>query len=591
MASKLIIYNIKRLYGTKDSGLKKGHDLNTIDYLDNAYIVCEDGKILEIGTEDLYKKYSHEDVTYLDAENKIALPSFIDGHTHLIHGGSREHEFIDKIKGVPYLDILKNGGGILNTVKKTREASFEDLYNIGFENLNEMLLNGVTTIESKSGYGLNLENELKQLKVSKKLNKDHPIDITNTYLAAHATPEEYRGKTDDYIDKCIEWLKDVKENDLAEFCDIFCEEGVFNVNQARKLFTAAEKLGFKFRIHADEIYDIGASRLSKEFKMSTVDHLLATSDESIKVIEDTNTIANILPFTSFSLSKPYAKARKMIDEGIAIEISSDFNPGSAPNNNFQLVMQIASIGLKLTPIEILNAVTINSSYGLCRNKEIGTIENGKKADIIILNCDNLEYFFYRMGKNHIKHVIKNGKIVVNNGVLQNFKTSLLTYNNLLIRYAKEDDIEYIMNEEMDEDNRRFIHPESYDQHLRELNNDETKHYIIEDIETKENLGFFIICNLNNPYKSIYLKRLIISKKENGYGKCAMEIIKDMAFNALGAHRLWLNVRDYNKRAINLYKSSGFREEAFHKENVIIDGKFESTYVMAMLKEEYENMKG
>lgn len=405
----MIIYNIKRLYGIKDEGIKKGKDLNSIDYLDNAYVVCENDKIVEIGTGDDYKKY--KDAPLLDAQNKIVVPGFIDGHTHLVHGGSREHEFIDKIKGVPYLEILKNGGGILNTVKRTREASFEELYNKGLEDLNEMLSNGVTTVESKSGYGLDLENELKQLKVSKKLNEDHPIDIINTYLAAHAIPEDYKGRSAEYIDKCIEWLRDVRENDLAEFCDIFCEEGVFTVDESRKLFKEAEKQGFKLRIHADEIHDLGASRLSKEFDFSTCDHLLVSSDESIKTLEKTNTIANLLPFTSFSLSKPYAKARKMIDENVAIAISSDFNPGSAPNNNFQLVMQLAAIGLKLTPVEILNAVTINASYGLNKNEEIGTIEKNKKADLLILNCDNLEYFFYRMGKNHVKCVVKNGKIV------------------------------------------------------------------------------------------------------------------------------------------------------------------------------------
>jgi len=408
---KLIVYNIRRLYGINDSGIKKGHNLNSIDYIDDAYIICEDDKIIEIGSGDIYKKYSNENVTFLDAENKIVVPGFIDGHTHLIHAGSREHEFIDKIKGVPYLDILKNGGGILSTVKKTREASFEELYNIGYENLNEMLLNGVTTVEAKSGYGLDLENELKQLRVAKKLNEDHPVDIISTYLAAHATPLEYTDRKDEYIDDCIKWLKLIKDNDLAIFCDIFCEEGVFDVNQARKLFSEALKLGLKLKIHADEIYDIGASRLCEEFKLTTVDHLLATSKESIKAIAKMNTIANLLPFTSFSLSKPYARAYKMIDENVAIEISSDFNPGSAPNNNFELVMQLGAIGLKLTPVEILNAVTINASYGVDKNKEIGTIEKGKKADFLILNCDNLEYFFYRMGKNHIKHVIKDGIIV------------------------------------------------------------------------------------------------------------------------------------------------------------------------------------
>ena len=408
MNSKLIIHNIKRLYGTKDRGIKKGYDLNSIDFLDDAYIVCENGRISEVGTKEFFKKF--ENAAFIDAENKIVVPGFIDGHTHLIHGGSREHEFIDKIRGVPYLDILKNGGGILNTVKKTRKATFDDLYNKGFEDLNEMLSNGVTTVEAKSGYGLDLENELKQLRISKKLNEDHPVDIINTYLAAHAIPGEYRGKPDEYIDKCIEWLRDVKENDLAEFCDIFCEKGVFNVDQARKLFMEAEKLGFYLKIHADEICDLGASNLAKEFKFATFDHLIASSDESIKTLKKNNTIANLLPFTSFSLSKPYARARKFIEEDVAIGISSDFNPGSAPNNNFQLVMQMASIGLKLTPIEILNAVTLNASYGLYINEEAGTIEKGKKADIVILNCDNLEYFFYRMGKNHIKYVVKNGRV-------------------------------------------------------------------------------------------------------------------------------------------------------------------------------------
>ncbi len=587
MNSKLIIFNIKRLYGVKDNGVKKGIDLKSIDFIDDAYIICDDDKISEVGTGDGYKIHILDDVKLINAKNNIAMPSFIDGHTHLVHGGSREHEFIDKINGVPYLDILKSGGGILNTVKKTKETSFNELYNIAYDNLNEMLLNGVTTVEAKSGYGLDLENELKQLRVAKRLNEDHPVDIVSTYLGAHATPKEYKNKEDEYIDKCIEWLKYVKDENLAEFCDIFCEEGVFNVDAARKLFKAASLLGFKLKIHADEICDIGASRLSSIFKLSTADHLLATSDESIKVLRETNTIANLLPFTSFSLSKPFARARKMIDEGLAIEISSDFNPGSAPNNNFQLVMQLASIALKLTPIEILNAVTLNASYALNRNNEIGTIEAGKKADIVLLNCESLEYFFYRMGKNHIKHVIKNGKIVVEDGALKNHNKTILTYENLNVRYATKEDIPYILDEEKNEDNRIFIHPESHEKHLSELNTKSVKHYIIEDPMTKDIIGFFILCDIDSIYRNIYLKRIVISKKKMGYGKIAMEIIKHICFNMLYAHRLWLNVRSYNERALNLYKSTGFRQEGFIKENVMIDGKFESTIIMAMLLDEYK----
>lgn len=413
MKADLIIKNIGSLVTPYMSPPVKGVDMSEIKNISNAFISIKDGIIIDFGNSN-YEKYIDKNTLIHDANGLLVIPGLIDSHTHLVHGGSREHEFALKIAGLPYLEILEKGGGILSTVKSTRESSKKDLYSKALKSLNEMLMLGVTSLEAKSGYGLNLETEIKQLEVAKDLSINHPIDIVSTYLGAHATPFEFKDNKAEYIENIIKDLKIIKEKDLAKFVDVFCEDSVFNLDETRKILTQAKKLGFEAKIHADEIVSLGGGGLSVELEASSADHLMAVSEEDIKKLANSKVIANILPSTSFYLNKDYAKARLMIEEGCALSISSDYNPGSSPSENLQFAMQLAANKLKMSPNEILNAVTLNAAYNLRLDKEVGSITIGKKADIVIMDSPNLEYIFYHYGINHVKDVFKNGELVIQN---------------------------------------------------------------------------------------------------------------------------------------------------------------------------------
>lgn len=410
---KKIIYNIKYLYTMKNDvvPLKKDH-LKECEVLENAYIVINDELIEAVGTGD-YSKYIEEYTELFDAEGKIAIPGLIDAHTHLVFGGSREHEYALKLAGAGYLDILKAGGGILNTVESTRKASFDELYEKSMNFADEMLLHGVTTFEAKSGYGLNLETEVKQLKVMRKINEDHPCDVVSTFMPAHAIPVEYKEKPNEYIDLVIdEMLPKVAKMNLAHYVDIFCEDAVFNQEQSRRILQKALDLGYKVKIHADEVVPMGGAELAAELHALSAEHLMATIEEDMDKMSQANVIANLLPATTFNLGKEYAKARTMIDKGLAVTICSDFNPGSCPNENLQLTLQIASRGYAMSPIEVYNSATVNASCSVEMQDKIGSIEAGKQADIVIMDAPNLEYTIYHFGVNHVQHVFKKGELVI-----------------------------------------------------------------------------------------------------------------------------------------------------------------------------------
>jgi imidazolonepropionase len=413
MSDNLIIYNIKTIYSNNHKPPVKGKLMSDILTINDAFIVVKDGVISVIGNGD-YSPYLKNDCQTFDALGKICLPGLIDSHTHLVFGGSREHEFSKKIAGVDYLEILKQGGGILSTVAQTKKASFDELYNQAKKSLDEMLLFGVTTIEAKSGYGLDLETEVKQLKVLKKLNEDHPIDIHATYLGAHALPKEYLETRDVFLDKVISDLEVIKAEGLADYVDVFCETGVFDALETKKLLTRAKELGFKLRVHADEIDSIGGTKVALDLGAKTVDHLMAITDRDIIRFAETKTIANLLPATSFFLNKEYAPARKLIDNGVAVSVSSDYNPGSTPSENYQLTLQISGNKLRMLPEEILTAATINPAYSLDISRTTGSIEVGKIADLLLLDAKNLDYFIYHYGINHTYAVFKKGKLIVKN---------------------------------------------------------------------------------------------------------------------------------------------------------------------------------
>ena len=410
---KTIIYNIKTIYTQNQRPPVKGKHMSMIQEINQAYLVIEDGKIVKIDTGDYHRDC--EDSTILfDAKQTIMIPGLIDSHTHLVFGGSRESEFSQKIAGVPYLDILKAGGGILNTVQATRKASFDELYDQAKKSLDEMLLFGVTSLEVKSGYGLDLETEMKQLRVAKKLNENHPIDIYITYLGAHALPKEYKDRREDYIQQIIKDLEVIKKEDLADYVDVFCETGVFTAEETKLIFSNAKRLGFKLRLHSDEIDSIGGTKVGIDLEAKTVDHLMAITEKDMLLLAQSNTIANLLPSTSFFLNKEYAPARKMIDHGIAISVSSDYNPGSTPSENYQLTLQIAGNKLRMLPNEILTASTINPAFSLDIHEFVGSIEVGKQADLLLLDCPNIDYFIYHYGINHTHSLFKNGHLLVEN---------------------------------------------------------------------------------------------------------------------------------------------------------------------------------
>ena len=416
MHADLIIYNIGLLLSPIGKDNVKGKDMNKVSSFKDVFIAIKGGIIIEVNEGD-YEEFLGDFTSMHNAHGNLVIPGLIDSHTHLVHGGSRENEFRMLLEGMPYLDILASGGGILSTVNTTRESSFKELYNKALNSLDKMLLFGVTSIEAKSGYGLNLETEMKQLKVAKELDKFHPIDIYNTYMGAHTVPKEFKDDKSAYIHSLVKDMKVIKDKGLATFIDVFCEDSVFTKEESKYILEQGQSIGLIPKIHADEIVSIGGANLAAEINASSADHLMAISNEDIKTLANTNVIANLLPSTSFYLNKDYAPARKLIESGCSVSISSDYNPGSSPSENFQFTMQLAAKKLKMTSNEILNASTINAAYNLRISDKVGSIEKGKEADIVIMDCKNLDYLLYHFGINHTLDVFKKGQIVVRDKVL------------------------------------------------------------------------------------------------------------------------------------------------------------------------------
>ena len=404
----LLIKNIGVLASPKGQAPLKGTEMGKIDLIENCAVAIESGIITYIGTE----KNAPASKEVLDAKGNLVTPGLVDAHTHLVFGGWRQHEFELKLSGAAYLDILKAGGGILSTVEKTRAATEEELYNKAKDISLKMASHGTTSIEAKSGYGLNLEDELKQMRVVKRLNDETELDFVSTFMGAHAVPPEYKGKPEAYIDFiCDKVMPKVAAEKLADFCDIFCETGVFDALLSEKLLLKASELGLKLKIHADEIDPVGGSELAGRIKCHSAEHMIAATNEGIDCCAKSGVIGVLLPATSFYLDKPYARARYMMDKGMAVAVASDFNPGSSPNFNLQFPMNLACLKYKMTPKEALSAVTLNAAAAVGIADKVGTIEIGKKADIVIWDAPDLDYLFYRYGDNQALYTIKNGGIL------------------------------------------------------------------------------------------------------------------------------------------------------------------------------------
>ena len=392
---------------------KRGEELQEVSIIKNGAIAIADGKIVSVGTTDevLSQITEMPELPAIEFPDMLAVPGFIDSHTHLGFGGSRENDFAMKLQGKTYLEILEAGGGILNTLRTTRKATQDELRNNAFSYAESMLSQGTTTIEAKSGYGLSTGHELKMLRAYRDLQTKLPTEIISTFMGAHAIPPEYEGRAEDYVDLIInEMIPAVAEDNLAEFCDVFTEKGVFSIEQSKHIFAAAKSNGMKLKVHADEIVQLGGAELAAEVGAVSADHLLMASDDGLEAMRKAGTIATLLPATAFSLNAEYADARKMIDMDLPVALATDFNPNCA-NESMFFTIALACYKMKMQPREALSAVTINAAHALNRGKTHGSIEVGKRADILILDCPNPEYLTWRFGANLVHTVISNGQVV------------------------------------------------------------------------------------------------------------------------------------------------------------------------------------
>ena len=410
---KRYIRHASELVTCKGKAPKHGKEMSDIGLIYDGAVIIHDDKIIAVGTtEELDKQVNMEEYEVTDASGKTVMPGFVDSHTHFIFGGYRADEFSWRLKGDSYMSIMERGGGINATVVPTREASEEELMEAGKERLNRMLEFGVTTVEGKSGYGMDCDTELKMLRAMKKLNETHPVDIVSTFLGPHSVLPEWKGKEREFLDEQLNHvMPKVKEENLAEFADIFTEKNVFTVEDSEYYMTKAKEMGFKLKIHADEIYQLGGSELAARVGAVSADHLLKASDEGIRQMRDAGVISTILPLTAFGLKEEYAPARKMIDEGCAVALASDLNAGSCFSNSIPLMVALGCIYMNMSIEEVITALTINGAAAVDRADKVGSIEPGKAADIIFLKFPSIHFMPYHTAINLVETVIKNGDTV------------------------------------------------------------------------------------------------------------------------------------------------------------------------------------
>ncbi|MBU4425268.1 MAG: imidazolonepropionase [Proteobacteria bacterium] len=413
MNKNIIIKNASQLVTCSGFEAKCGKDMSDLQIINDGAVVIEQGIIRAVGkTGDTISDFDESRFSVIDARGKTVLPGFVDSHTHFVFGGYRAEEFSWRLRGDSYMQIMERGGGILNTVLATRKATKHELTETGRKRLDSMLSFGVTTVEGKSGYGLDHDTELKQLEVMAELDNGHPIDIVRTFLGAHAVTKDYKGREDTYIEYLIDRvMPEVAERKLAEFCDVFCEKNVFSVEQARRLLSRAKEMGFKLKIHADEIVQLGGAELAAELDAVSADHLLQASDKGIHDMAEKGIIATLLPGTAFGLREPYARGRYMIDNNCAVALATDLNPGSCFSESIPLIFALATLYMNITTEEAITALTINGAAALNREDAIGSIDVGKKGDVAILEFPSYEYIPYHIGVSAVEKVVKDGNLV------------------------------------------------------------------------------------------------------------------------------------------------------------------------------------
>ncbi len=412
----ILITNARQLITLKGPAkARAGKEADELFIIENGAVAIKDEKILAVGTTEEIKANYISDII-IDASKKVVMPGFVDPHTHPVFVNTRENEFEMRIKGKSYVEISQSGGGIRSSIEAVRKASEDELYELAEKRVWRMITNGTTTLEAKSGYGLSTESEIKMLKVIKRLNKNLPIDIISTFLGAHEFPTEYKDNHEEYIRILKEeMMPEVKKQDLAEYCDIFTEEHVYNIEQSRDILNQARELGFKIRMHADEIEPIGGAELAAEVEAISADHLGAASDAGIAAMKEAGVIAILLPGTIFSLGmKSYARARAMIDSGLPVALATDFNPGSCNCDSMQFIITLACLQMKMTVAEAITAATINAAYSLEMEDKVGSLEIGKQADILIMDMPSYKFLPYHFGSNNVQTVIKNGEVIWSN---------------------------------------------------------------------------------------------------------------------------------------------------------------------------------
>ncbi len=410
---KRLIRHASELVTCAGKGPKRGREMAEIHSIPDGAVLLAGDTIEAVGpTKELESSVRLEECEIIEAAGKTVLPGFVDSHTHFIFGGYRADEFSWRLKGDSYMSIMERGGGINASVTATRAASLEELVARGRERLDTMLEFGVTTVEGKSGYGLDCETELRQLRAMKQLNAEHPLDIVPTFLGPHSVLPEYKGREREFLDKQLtEVLPLVKAEGLAEFADIFCEKNVFSVEDSEYYLNKAKEMGFALKIHADEMVQLGGSELAARVGAVSADHLLQASDEGIRQMAKSGVISTLLPATAFCLKEEFARGRKMIDEGCAVAIASDLNPGSCFTNSIPLLIALGCIYMHLSIEEVITALTINGAAAVGRADTVGSLEPGKKADVIFLKYPSIHFLPYHTGINLVETVIKNGKTV------------------------------------------------------------------------------------------------------------------------------------------------------------------------------------
>lgn len=409
---RTLITNIKSLVQVEDTAREAvcGKDMAEVKTIENAYLLIEDDKIADLGTMDTLSE--NADMT-IDAKQRFVLPSFCDSHTHLVYAGSREIEYIDKIRGLSYEEIAKRGGGILNSAKRLQEASEDELFEDAMQRLEEIISYGTGAVEIKSGYGLTTEAELKMLRVIRRLKEASPLTIKANFLGAHGVPLEYRGRQGDFVNLVIdEMIPQVAKENLAEFIDVFCDTGFFTVEETARMLEAGTKHGLVPKIHANELDYSGGIEVGVKYGALSVDHLECVGKKEIATLKTSKTMPTILPGAAFFLNMPYSPARKMIEAGLPVAMASDFNPGSSPSGNMQMVLTFACVNYRLTPQEAINATTINSAYAMGISRTHGSIAKGKQANFYITkDIPTIEYIPYYYGTNKVERTFLNGKQV------------------------------------------------------------------------------------------------------------------------------------------------------------------------------------